>query len=288
MVDIQKSKQKSKAVSPKTSNIFELINSRRDTFHELLPMGANVNKFVSACLIAVKMNTKLQQCKPESILKAMMESARFGLEPNSPLGEAALVPYGQNVQFLIEYRGLLKLAWNSGTVKSIDYDKVCINDVFVYKKGFNAEFRHEPNFKRTRGEVYAYYALATLSNGGNALIVMTKDEIIDHMKQYSTASKSKQSPWVTDFDAMAIKTVIRQLLDKKVPKSTEQSAILMQQAAHLDDIPPEERDRYTEVIMEEPELEKPKEKPKKITEPKEQDPQQIELDEFETAMEERE
>jgi recombination protein RecT len=277
MVDIQKSKKKSKALSPKTSNIFELIQSRKDTFNELLPRGSSVDRFVSACLIAVKMSTKLQQCKPESILKAMMESARFGLEPNSPLSEAALVPYGQNVQFLIEYRGLLKLAWNSGAVKSIDYDKVCVNDTFVYKKGFNAEFRHEPNFKQTRGDVYAYYAMAVLTNGGNALIVMTKDEIEDHARQYSSASKSKQSPWVTDFDAMAIKTVIRQLLDKKIPKSTEQSAMLMQQAAHMDDIPQETRDKYTEVVAEEPELINT-----------EGDSKQEELEEFQLSMEERE
>ena len=90
-------------------------------------------------------------------------------------------------------------------------------------------------------------------NGGRALNVMTKSDIIKHMKQYSQASRSKSSPWVTDFDAMAIKTVIRQLVDKKLPKSTTQESLLLQQAAHIDDIPHEEREEYTEVQIKEAE-----------------------------------
>ena len=103
--------------------------------------------------------------------------------------------------------------------------------------------------------VYAYYAYAEMKNGGKALTVMTKIEIVKHMKHYSRAYKSKDSPWVTDFDAMAIKTVIRQLVDKKLPKATTSEALLMQQAAHIDDIPHEERDEYTEVIVKEAEAE---------------------------------
>ena len=249
--EIAKSVKRSKSVAKAGNDIYSLIKSREETFASILPAGNNVNRFVSSCLIAVRMNNKLQQCKPDSLIKAMMESARFGLEPNSPLGEAALVPYGQKVEFMLQYRGLLKLAWNSGTIKSIDYDKVCAKDVFVYKKGFDSEFRHEPSMIEDRGNAYCYYAYAEMVNGGRALNVMTKTDIIKHMKQYSQASRSKSSPWVTDFDAMAIKTVIRQLVDKKLPKATTQESLLLQQAAHIDDIPHEEREEYTEVHMEE-------------------------------------
>ena len=246
-------KKNSKAVTKNTQDIYSMIKSREDTFRSILPAGNNVNRFVSSCLIAVRMNNKLQNCKADSLIKAMMESARFGLEPNSPLGEAALVPYGQNVEFMLQYRGLLKLAWNSGMIKSIDYDKVCPKDTFVYRKGFDAEFRHEPSMLGDRGEPYVYYAFAEMINGGRALTVMTKDEIIKHMKHYSRASKHKDSPWVTDFDAMAIKTVSRQLVDKKLPKATTQESLLLQQAAHIDDIPHQEREEYTEVVMNEAE-----------------------------------
>lgn len=250
---IAESKKKSKAVAKTGNDIYSVIKSREDTFRSILPVGNNVNSFISSCLIAVKMNSKLQQCKPDSLIKAMMESARFGLEPNSPLGEAALVPYGQKVEFMLQYRGLLKLAWNSGMIKSIDYDKVCAKDKFIYKKGFDAQFSHEPSMMGDRGEPYCYYAYAEMINGGRALNVMTKVDIIKHMKQYSQASRSKSSPWVTDFDAMAIKTVIRQLVDKKLPKATTQESVLLQQAAHIDDIPHEEREELTEIHMEEAE-----------------------------------
>jgi len=248
-------KKSAKAPTTKTGEIYDLIKSRENTFKSLLPQGNSSSRFVSSCLIAVKMNNKLQQCDAGSLIKAMMESARFGLEPNSPLSEAALVPYGKRVEFLIQYRGLLKLAWNSGMIRSMDFDKICANDKLVYKKGFDQDFQHEPNLLRDRGEPYAYYAYAEMKKGGKALTVMTKDEIIKHMKHYSKAYKSKDSPWVTDFDAMAIKTVIRQLVDKKLPKATTSEALLMQQAAHIDDIPPAEREEYTEVIVKEAEAE---------------------------------
>ena len=107
-MDIKESKKKTKALTQKTNDIYGMIKSRSDAFQSVLPMNANTQQFVNACLIAVQDNNKLQQCNPKSLIKAMMESARFGLEPNSPLMEAALVPYGQDVQFLIEYRGMLK------------------------------------------------------------------------------------------------------------------------------------------------------------------------------------
>jgi len=255
MSNIKNAKNKSKAITTKQESVYEMIESRKATFQKLLPQNSNAEKFVSACLIAVKQDPKLQQCNVGSLIKAMMESARFGLEPNSPLSEAALVPYGDKVNFLVQYRGLLKLAWNSGLVKSIEYDKVCENDVFEYSKGFNATFRHVPSISGDRGEILAYYAFAELTDGGQVVTVMTKKEIEMHMKRYSKGYTAKNSPWATDFDAMAIKTVLRQLVDKKIPKSTEiQSRSLLFQASDIDDIPQDKRDKYMEVIIDEPSL----------------------------------
>ena len=94
-----------------TKDIFRLVESRRDKYAMVLPDPNQADRFVSACLIAISMDVKLQQANKDSLMKAIMESARYGLEPNSPLGEAALVCYGSKVEFLIEYRGMLKLAW---------------------------------------------------------------------------------------------------------------------------------------------------------------------------------
>ena len=197
-----------------------------------------------------------------------MESARYGLEPNSPLSEAALIPFGDTVQFLIQYRGMMKLAWNSGLLNSLDFDKVCENDHFVYKKGKGIDFEHSPNLRKPRGDTFAYYAIAELKNGGYALHVMSKDEIMKHAQQFSRAFKQKHSPWQTDFDAMAYKTVIRQLCDKKLPKATTEQSVLLNEAtheaAHIDDFVEEdyhidiEPEAKVKVVKEEPKIEEPK------------------------------
>tara|TARA_R100000773_G_scaffold44608_2_gene46510 strand:- start:2113 stop:3048 length:936 start_codon:yes stop_codon:yes gene_type:complete len=234
-MDIKESKKKTKALTQKTNDIYGMIKSRSDAFQSVLPMNSNTQQFVNACLIAVQSNNKLQQCNPKSLIKAMMESARFGLEPNSPLMEAALVPYGKDVQFLIEYRGMLKLAWNSGMIKMIDADVICENDDYEYVKGYNPNFYHKPLVTGERGEPIAYYAYAKLNNGGDTLCLMSKQEIIDHMKKFAKGYNSSSSPWKSNFDAMAKKTVLRQLIDKQLPKSTTKESLILSSAVSNSD-----------------------------------------------------
>ena len=240
MTNIQQAKRESRSMTKQQSDLKTMIQSGefKSQIKNALPKGGlTTERYISACLTALAYTPKLMQCSPNSVLKALMESARFGLEPNSPLGEAHLVPFGSNVTFLIAYRGMMKLAWNTGMIKSLDFDKVCENDEFVYKKGREITFEHTPNMKGDRGEPYAYYAVAELKNGGFALHIMNKDEIMKHGKQYSKTFNGKASPWQTDFDAMAYKTVIRQLCDKKLPKATTEQSMLLNEAARIDDIP---------------------------------------------------
>jgi recombination protein RecT len=240
MQDIVNIKKQSRSMTKQQSDLKSMIQSGdfKTQIKNALPKGGlTTERYVSACLTALAVTPKLMQCTPSSVLKAFMESARFGLEPNSPLGEAHLVPYGNKVEFLIAYRGMMKLAWNTGMIKSLDFDKVCSLDKFVYKKGREVMFEHTPNLLGDRGKEIAYYALAELNNGGFALHIMTKEEIVKHGKHYSRSYSSKSSPWQTDFDAMAYKTVIRQLCDKKLPKATTEHSILLQEASRVDDIP---------------------------------------------------
>ena len=240
MQDIANMKKQSRSMTKQQSDLKSMIQSGdfKTQIKNALPKGGlTTERYVSACLTALAVTPKLMQCTPSSVLKAFMESARFGLEPNSPLGEAHLVPYGNRVEFLIAYRGMMKLAWNTGMIKSLDFDKVCSLDKFVYKKGREVMFEHTPNLLGDRGKEIAYYALAELNNGGFALHIMTKEEIVKHGKHYSRSYSSKSSPWQTDFDAMAYKTVIRQLCDKKLPKATTEHSILLQEASRVDDIP---------------------------------------------------
>lgn len=240
-MDIKKAKSDSRAMTNKQESIFSMIQSRKDKIENILPSTTNASAFINQAILAISTNPKLMQCKPESILKALMECASYGLEPNGSLSEAALVPYGDKVEFLIEYRGLMKLVWNSNLVKSIHFDKICSNDEYVYKIGKEIDFSHSPNLM-DRGEAIAYYSTAQLVNGGFVIHIMTVKEIIKHGSKYSKSYAHKTSPWKTDFDAMAYKTVIRQLCDKKLPKNTQNTdARLLYKASHLDDHPEEKR-----------------------------------------------
>lgn len=255
-MDIKKVKSESLAPTKGQAGIMDLIEGRKDIYLQLLPQGTNVNRFVKTAMIAVHKNPKIRQCSPSSILLAIDQAATYGLEVNSQLGEAAMIPYGNEVQFIIEYRGLLKLAWNSGLIRAIDYDKICENDKYRYSKGKSLNFLHKPNLKG-RGEAIAYYAIAELKTGATVMMLMGVDEIREHGKRFSKGYSSKTSPWQTDFEAMAIKTVLRQLCDKKLPKSDGSNGQLLSSAAHIEDIP--EDDVKTSMDMEikiEPEPEK--------------------------------
>jgi recombination protein RecT len=160
MTEIQKAKERSKGLTNNQTSLKETIQSSAfyTQISNALPQGnLSAKRYISSCLTALSVQPKLMQCKPASVLKSMMESARYGLEPNSPLSEAALIPYGQDCTFLIEYRGMMKLAWNTGLIKSLDYDKVCEGDEFDYSKGSDGlSFHHRPKLSNSRGEGSIY------------------------------------------------------------------------------------------------------------------------------------
>jgi recombination protein RecT len=225
---------KKKSLVPTSKSVVEAIQKQEAGFAMVLPPDFDSARFTRIAITAIKTNPKLAQCSRESLLGSLMLSAQFGLEPNSPLHEAVLIPYGNKVEFQVEYRGLLKLAWNSGMIQSIDYNKICENDEYTYSLGFEPVFTHKPELMKERGETIAYYAIAALKDGGRAMVLMSKSEIYDHGKRFSRSFRLKDSPWQTDFDSMAIKTCIRQLVDKKLPKATTKEALLFRSVASAD------------------------------------------------------
>jgi len=227
----------------KSTDIVSAIEKQQPGFKLALPKDFDADRFTRIAITAIKASPVLQKCEKTSVLAGLMLCAQVGLEPNSPLHEASLIPYRDKktglfkAEFQLEYRGMLKLAWNSGLIASIDYDKICENDVFKYSKGLDTVFIHEPTFKGDRGEAYAYYAKADLKDGGKAFVVKSKDDIKKHAARFSKAygDSYKSSPWQTDFDAMAIKTVLKELLDKKLPKRTTNEALLFATALSHDE-----------------------------------------------------
>lgn len=215
-----------KKASP-SKGMEQLLTKMGGQIQKALPSMVSSERFQRVALTAFSNNTKLQQCDPMSFIAAMMQSAQLGLEPNTPLGQAYLISYGKQVQFQIGYKGLLELAQRSGKIKTLYAHEVRENDTFDIDYGLNQTLTHKPLLKGDRGEVIGYYAVYHLDTGGNSFIFMTKDEVLEHAKRFSKTYNS--GPWQTDFDAMAKKTVIKQLL-KYAPLSIE-----LQKATSMDE-----------------------------------------------------
>ena len=179
-------------------------------------------RFTRIVLTTLSSNKQLQQCKPETFLGAMMQAAQLGVEPNTPLGQAYLIPYrnhGQlECQFQLGYKGYLSLFYRSGG-KDLQAHEVYENDTFEFEFGLEPKLRHVPAM-RDRGQVIAYYAVWRTQDGGYGFDVMSVEDVREHMRKFSKAAEKGFSPWSTNFDEMAKKTVIKKAL-KYAPLSTE-------------------------------------------------------------------
>jgi recombination protein RecT len=201
-----------------------------------LPKHINPDRMARIALTAFRMTPKLGECDPRSVFAAVIQSSQLGLEVGL-MGEAHLVPFGNQCQLIPGYTGLMKLARNSGLVVDIYAESVRINDKFTLKLGMERDMQHEPltaqgGFSASdeeRGEIVGFYAVGVLKDGSRTFIAMSRKEvekIRDGSKGYQAAKKyKKESPWDTDFCAMGLKTAIRRLC-KWLPKSPELATAL--------------------------------------------------------------
>lgn len=204
-------------------NMKDWIVAMKPQIEAALPSVITPERFTRMALTAVSSNPKLANCTPKSFMGALMNAAQLGLEPNTPLGQAYLIPYKNKgtdeVQFQIGYKGLIELAHRSGEFKNIEARVVYENDTFEYEYGLEPKLVHRPAMK-DKGKPIYYYAVFTLVNGGFGFEVMSKEDINIHKNKYSQAAGSKYSPWNTNFDEMAKKTVLKRVL-KYAPIKTE-------------------------------------------------------------------
>ena len=183
-----------------------LIRTMEPEIKKALPSVITPERFTRMVFTALSSNKKLQACTPESFLGAMMQAAQLGVEPNTPIGQAYLIPYGNQVQFQLGYKGLIDLAYRSGEVQSIQAHEVHENDTFEYELGLNPKLKHVPAMK-DRGPVILYYAVIKLKNGGEGFEVMSREDVDQFVRAKSKTYKN--GPWQTDFDEMAKKTVLK-------------------------------------------------------------------------------
>lgn len=203
--------------------ISDLIKALEPEIARALPSVLTPERFTRMALSSLNNTPKLAECTPMSFLSALMSAAQLGLEPNTPLGQAWLIPYKNKgvleCQFQIGYKGLIDLVYRNKMVQTVQAQVVYANDEFHYELGLHSDLRHIPRLG-DRGEIAAFYALFKLENGGYGFEVMTKEEMDTFAKTYSKGISASYSPWKTFYEDMAKKTVIKQVL-KFAPLKTE-------------------------------------------------------------------
>ncbi|AMU78475.1 RecT-like DNA pairing protein [Mycobacterium phage SkinnyPete] len=221
--------------SPKAKTLAKLINEMRPELAKALPRHITPERMARIAITVVRQTPALANCTPESFLGALLTASQLGLEPG-PTGEAYFVPYKQVCQFIPGYRGLIKLARNSGQVKDIYAEVIYENDKFEYTLGLDRTIKEHtpPPLGQDRGEPVGAYAAAELTTGAKPFVVMSLAEI-EAIRSRSMAAKN--GPWVTDWAEMAKKTTIRRLA-KWLPLSAEFSAAASMDGSVRTDVGP--------------------------------------------------
>lgn len=201
----------------------QYIKSMEKEIAKALPSVITPERFTRIVLSAISVNPKLGQCTPASFLGAMMTSAQLGLEVNTPLGQAYVLPYSNKgtleAQFQLGYKGLIDLAYRSGEVEVIQAHVVYENDEFECEYGLDPKLTHKPA-DSNRGEPTKVYAVFKTKSGGFGFEVMSMEDVRKHAAKYSKAYSSSFSPWKTNFEEMAKKTVLKRVL-KYAPLKSE-------------------------------------------------------------------
>jgi recombination protein RecT len=222
---IQKAAATQAATISPEAELSNLIKKMQGEIKKALPSVITPERFTRMVLTAVRNTPKLAQCDKMSFLAAMMTAAQLGVEPNTPLGQAYLLPFWNSkrqcneVQFQLGYKGLIDLAYRSGEVETIQAHCVYENDDFEYEYGLEPKLSHKPA-KGEKGDFIGAYAVFRTKSGGYGFDFMSNYEIEQHATKYSQSYGKGYSPWKTNFEEMAKKTVIKRVL-KYAPMKTD-------------------------------------------------------------------
>jgi recombination protein RecT len=181
-------------------------------------------RFVSAITSAVAINPLLQECDPATILSGALLGESLGLSPSPQLGQYYLVPYDnrkrgvKEAQFQLGYKGYVQLALRSGYYKRLNVFAVKAGELKSWNP-ITEELELEPiqdEELREKTETTGYVATFTYNNGFTKTLYWSRQKMEAHAMRYSKgyAARKGYTFWEKDFDAMAFKTMLRQLISK--------------------------------------------------------------------------
>lgn len=216
---------------PKSIKAYVSDAKIRQKFEEVL--GKKTQGFL-ASVMQVANQPQLKNAVPATVINAAMMAATLDLPINNNLGFAYIVPFKNNkenkieAQFQLGYKGFIQLAQRSGQFSRIAATPVYEGQLLSENPllGYEFDWTVKP-----QGNPIGYVAFFKLLNGFTAELYMSKEEITKHANKYSQTAKKGYGVWKDQFDAMALKTVLKLLLSKQAPLSIEmQSAVLADQA----------------------------------------------------------
>ena len=212
----------------KGSSVVEYLNDAKfqAQIAAALPKFLDTEHFVRSALTEFRLNPALAECSVPSVLGYFMQAAACGLNLESRLGLCYPVPFknkktGQTeCTFLLSYRGMMEIARRSGKIARFETNIVHENDEIILEYGLDQKFKFSPVLKGDAGKMIGAYVQVDFvdPNTKPMVMYMTKEEIDKHRKRSKAASSG---PWVTDYEAMAKKTLVRAIF-KMLPASIEQ------------------------------------------------------------------
>lgn len=217
----------SKAAQTPINNFRSVLERMKPQIQLALPRHVSPDRMLRIVLTTVQRTPKLLECTRESLLGCIVQCAQLGLEPDGLLGHAYLIPFWNGrenrfeCQLIVGYKGLRKLAWQSGEISSVSSRVVHAKDDFEYEYGLEEKLRHVPTDEADPGPVVAAYAIFRLKDGGHHFEVMTAREI-NRIRDNSQGYKRNKatSPWSEHYEEMAKKTAFRRA-SKMAPASIE-------------------------------------------------------------------
>jgi recombination protein RecT len=233
MNDTQRAIEKAKQ-QPTTA--LDFIAAHKNEFATVIPQHLSADRMMRLALSAIRTTPHLAECTIQSVAVSLMACSALGLEPNTPLGHAYLIPFNTSVKrngqwtkeyrcsLIVGYRGFIELCYRSGVVDSVQAFPVFEGDKFEVKFGLHPDLVHIPSndkFRWNPKKLTHVYGVINLKNSERPMWAVMDRNQIDLRRE---RSKSKDDgPWVTDYVAMALKTVIRDM-HRWVPFSVDRVA----------------------------------------------------------------
>ena len=212
--------QISQAVAKRDNSPAAIVGQYRADFAAVLPSHVNADTFVRVAQGALRRDRNLAQAAtndPGSLMSALLEAARLGLEPGTD--EYYLTPRGNKVLGIVGWKGEIELIYRAGAVSAVIAEVVHEHDDFAYRPGDDKP-HHVVNWFGDRGKVLGAYAYAVMANGSTSKVVVVGPAEIKRAMESSGTAQSSHSPWKTDYAAMVRKTAVHQLA-AWVPTSAE-------------------------------------------------------------------